>query len=1093
MRRSFPALTLALAASVPFAAHAEPVPLPPTCAVDPLPPDDVTPLAELRARVEALAETDPTEVVRLLCATIPRVARETGEDSVELAWWVGSLATPLIAYMDKHAEALPLLDRAQAIFERRLGKNAEELADIHVAHAWIAFRQGRLNDAGDAWRRALAIRELHPGPKQIELQKALVGLSLTQLSLRDFAGARASLDRALAILEHNDAAISEAAAAIENSYTNLALREEDYAEARRHAERQIEIERQLSGGAPQLVPAHVLLGRILERLDEFEAAEATLREAIRLSESDTGPLQRHHLSALTQLAALLETRGRPEEALGFARRAHEVGEATLGPEAPWLVRVLSIEAEIERTRGELPESLRLYERAGAILALHEKDIERPVVVGYLRGLGLLQLDLGDVETALQTLDRALEAAGREPTLATERARVLLSRADAALRANRPGSRGSLDEALTLFRSRLPESHPTILEVLNALCGVALEDGTGEPEECAEAARRIEDSPESEPGLRQAVFDNQSRLAERRGEPDTAYAFALRGLAAAAVLGTPDPLWRADVRVAHLLRARDDRTLAIFFGKRSIAEIERMRGYFRGDESALDRAFLTDKVAVYRSVADWLLEAGRVEEGLEVLRLLKSAELYDFAVRGRAETPEDRPGVELTPEEQAFAAAFAEALAGSATSGEEIDRLSRLRAAGRLSVQERERLDALLDGQAAAEASRTARLRALIAQRGGSADGEAKAAEPDARDLGSLGSSTAVAYYVLTASHVRILVGAGGRWSEQRIAVDRPALQRDIGRLLDRIERRQDVHADSRVLYDLLARPVVEAAREHGAARLVLWLDGALRYVPFAALDDGRRYLGETFAIETITGSGLGVRSKDLTPRPDPTVRGLGTTQAVSGYRALPAVADELCSIVHGPIEGLTAPAPACPTPGAGNGALPGAGFADAAFTRGRLETLLDGPRDFSVLHLGTHFSLRPGNAMRSYLVLGDGTTLTLDALAALDFHGIDLLTLSACQTGLGGATTDDGREIDGLSALVQRRGARRVVSSLWQVEDVSTALLMRAMYKELAATGDASRSLKRAQGALRAVRRDGEHPYEHPYYWAGFTVSGSAP
>jgi CHAT domain-containing protein len=335
--------------------------------------------------------------------------------------------------------------------------------------------------------------------------------------------------------------------------------------------------------------------------------------------------------------------------------------------------------------------------------------------------------------------------------------------------------------------------------------------------------------------------------------------------------------------------------------------------------------------------------------------------------------------------------------------------------------------------------------------------------------------------------VRIVVGAGRHWSEKRVAVDGPALQRDIGRLLDRIERRQDVHAESRALYDLLARPVVEAARAQGATRLLLWLDGALRYVPFAALDDGHHYLGETFSIETITGSGLGVRSKDLTPRPDPIVRGLGTTQAVLGYRALPAVADELCSIVDGPIAGLAATGMTC------TGALRGEGFADSAFTRGRLETLLDGARDFSVLHLGTHFSLRPGNAMRSFLVLGDGTKLTLDALATLDFHGIELLTLSACQTGLGGATTDDGREIDGLSALVQSRGARRVVSSLWQVEDTSTALLMRAMYKDLAATGDAARSLARAQAALRAFRRDGAHPYEHPYYWAGFTVSGSAP
>jgi tetratricopeptide (TPR) repeat protein len=293
------------------AAPALAVELPPTCAtLDPLPADTTTPLSELRKQVESAAETDPTAVVRLLCATIPRVAREHGEDSVELAWWVGSLATPLIAYMDKHAEALPLLDFAGDVLTRRLGPDAPEIADIHVAHAWIYFRQGRLADSGAAWDQVLRIREIHPGPRKIELQKVLVGLSQVKVSQRDFAGARGYLERAWAIVEENDEKVSEAAAAIENAFANIAMREEDYLAARRHAEAQIAIEKQL-GKIAQLVPAYVLLGRALERLDEFEDAEAALREGLRLAQGEEGPLQRHVLAVLTQLGTLLRERGRP--------------------------------------------------------------------------------------------------------------------------------------------------------------------------------------------------------------------------------------------------------------------------------------------------------------------------------------------------------------------------------------------------------------------------------------------------------------------------------------------------------------------------------------------------------------------------------------------------------------------------------------------------------------------------------------------------------------------------------------------------------------------------------------------------------------
>jgi hypothetical protein len=71
-----------------------------------------------------------------------------------------------------------------------------------------------------------------------------------------------------------------------------------------------------------------------------------------------------------------------------------------------------------------------------------------------------------------------------------------------------------------------------------------------------------------------------------------------------------------------------------------------------------------------------------------------------------------------------------------------------------------------------------------------------------------------------------------------------------------------------------------------------------------------------------------------------------------------------------------------------------------------------------------HFRLRSGNALRSFLLLGDGSKLTLDTISNLDFRAIDLVTLSACETGLGGSRADDGREIEGLSALVQRRAGQ---------------------------------------------------------------------
>lgn len=84
--------------------------------------------------------------------------------------------------------------------------------------------------------------------------------------------------------------------------------------------------------------------------------------------------------------------------------------------------------------------------------------------------------------------------------------------------------------------------------------------------------------------------------------------------------------------------------------------------------------------------------------------------------------------------------------------------------------------------------------------------------------------------------------------------------------------------------------------------------------------------------------------------------------------------------------------------------------------------------------------------------------------------------------------------MEGLSTIVQRRGARRVVASLWPVEDLSTAALMRHMYGSLSSSSaDVAGALQRAQLSLGAGGGKARSAHAHPYYWAGFLVSSGQP
>jgi CHAT domain-containing protein len=1090
-------LLLVAALGVLAGRDARAVVLPPSCATVTAPPDEKTPVRQLRRRVEAENETDPSAAFALLCTTIPRVAREYGEQSVELAWWTASLATPLIAYMDKYAEALPLLQFAQPILERRYGRYGAALGDIHVAYAWTYFRQGRLAEAGAAWQEALQVRERTPGQKKIELQKVLVGLAQVQLAQRAFAQAEKTLQRAHALLVANHDTVSEAGAAIENALTNAAFRQERYDVARQHAEEQLRIENQLQRGAQQLVPAYALLGRILERLDEYEQAEQALRHGLQLAERAEGPLQRHHFTVLYQLAALLDERGRPAEARDHAARALSIGESTLGPAAPRLVPVLQVLGDAERRLGQLPEALHRFERAGAIIDSDGANVERPWRADYYRDLGALQMSLGDVSQAERTLAAGLEAAGDDPTLSVVRARLLLDHARAATELGHTGGRSELLRAETLLRARLPESHPAILRVLNELCALELVTPTLAAPNCDEAVRRLDRGRDTEPSLRAAVYANQSRLAIGRQDASAARSLAVRAVAAAESTVTPNPLWEAYFQLAQVLRARDETALAIFFGKQAIAQIERQRSYFVGDDRRLDRGFLRDKVAVYRRVADWLMESGRIDEGLAVLRLMKTEELSDFGVRDAAPATPQR-AVELTGEEAALRDRYTEAMQADRADGEELGRLGALEEAGRISPAERERLKTLLAGKEVSEGPRADRIDRLLSgsTRAAAAD-EARSrvirAPALAQAARAFGPDTAFAVYLLTEHHLRVLVSARDRQEEFRVPVDASELQQDIGHFLDDIAQRRDVTALSQKLYAVVARRVDAFAAEHGVHRLALWLDGPLRYIPIAALHDGEHYLLDKYTIQIYTPPGVAT-TRAATRHEQPLVRGFGVTHAIAGFPALPAMADELCYVVRGPIEGLHSTNAVCPAPATGNGALRGEGFADEAFTEARFKGLLAGPGGFSVLHIGTHFRLRPGNALRSFLLLGDGSKLTLDTISTLDFSGIDIVTLSACQTGMGGAWGDDGREVEGLSTLVQRRGAGRVIASLWQVEDASTAQLMRTLYTSFTAThGDAALGLQQAQRTLRSQSGRSGNSYASPYFWAGFFVAGSHP
>lgn len=107
--------------------------------------------------------------------------------------------------------------------------------------------------------------------------------------------------------------------------------------------------------------------------------------------------------------------------------------------------------------------------------------------------------------------------------------------------------------------------------------------------------------------------------------------------------------------------------------------------------------------------------------------------------------------------------------------------------------------------------------------------------------------------------------------------------------------------------------------------------------------------------------------------------------------------------------------------------------------------------------------------------------LTLSEIYGLKLNA-DLVTLSACKTGLGLRVSGEG--VIGLSRAFMIAGARSVLVSLWEVADESTALFMEEFYRKLVQGIDKVEALKKAKEYLRMKG------YENPYFWAPFILIG---
>jgi len=328
-------------------------------------------------------------------------------------------------------------------------------------------------------------------------------------------------------------------------------------------------------------------------------------------------------------------------------------------------------------------------------------------------------------------------------------------------------------------------------------------------------------------------------------------------------------------------------------------------------------------------------------------------------------------------------------------------------------------------------------------------------------LDTVSPDTAVIYPIVFANRTELLVSLPTGFMRISVPITAPVLTKEVRAFRRLVEKRttREYLPHAQQLYDWLIRPLESELIRLKIQTLVFVPDGVLRTIPMAAFHDGQTFLINKYAIALTPGLNL--------TDPHPIDRGRvkmlssGLSTAVQGFPALPYVADEMNTL---------------------RSLYRGDQLLNQDFSTSRLEQeLRDG--QFGILHVATHGQFAT-DVNQTFLLTFDGklTLNQLDRLIGLfkfRREPLELLTLSACQTGVG-----DDRAALGLAGVAIKAGARSALATLWFINDEASAELVSEFYRQLRNPKlSKAQALQLAQQKLLADR-----VYEHPAYWSPFLL-----
>ena len=1115
----------------------QPLPLLPTDR-QPLPmPSPVVSLSDrlANASLEDALAWRPDHSAQWLCD--PRLH---DSESVALQGWRLLRLAEALARASQSGTALALLGTLEGLLSSppaALAASDSAALSALLPLSRAAVRAERGESRGSDARAALAV--LHAGPWRGGLYEALarVATANAERTAGRYIEALTLLDEAEALIQN---------AGLNQSYTRtlvfsargVAMYDDgDIEGSLRQNEVEIAMKRSLLGDdSPELLFPYIRMSASLGFLHRHVESDRALAPAEAILQRLPATRQAHYASAVMNVrvrrVAMELDQGYPQTAQAEAREALAFGRLHLPENSLWHFEPLYWIGLTTLQRGQISEALEAFEQARTLLDAQPPDtgyLERAMVLTAGMETAVLLRDPAEYPRWRDALASLL--AGHPPSKGRQYYEGSLYRAEAAW-ARWQGQWAQAaafgQSAWEVLAAATSERDPFALDTLSDACEAAL---MAEPD--VESARRtstcgtlwtalVRDGqpalPEAAPVTRSGMLSALASYARATRPRAPARDWLFQSVVAAERYDAPQTRIVAWWTLAQDLRRHPSapwhREQAVALGKAVIEEVQRLRVLASLPAGALPedwgtRAAVLDAAAreqlrrerdaqqlkgfqtLYRTLAAWLAEDGRLAEAAAVLRELKEAEWFELA-RGKGTGSTAAAPVDWTAREQLWKdrwpglqwalqrstgdpSATTSAGIGTATA-----------AADNVVASASPARD---DGLRVQAWANWITLQPPARARSGRAPAPHRASRP------KVPAGELHAWYFADENRINLVIAWPGGAGHHRLVVGEAEVAARLGALQRDLAARRPVTMQLQALNRDIAAPLRQALARHASQRLVLHVDGVLRHLPFAALHDGRTWLSQQVAVvhRLPAGSAItGTAGANVVRRLD----ALGASLGDAEMPPLPGVEAELCQLVDGPVHGLV-PQRCAATRAVASAAsataarLPGEAWLNQRFDTARLRVALaESATPATALHIATHFRLRPGALNRSWLLTGDGQRVTLEQMNAWPMHQRPLVSLSACETAVGAddLRPGEGRERDGLPGLFLRGGAHRVLATLWPVEDASTATLMGQVYAGLGRNQPVAEALRRAQGAMSQSPM-----HQHPAYWAGFVAFEAAP